>query len=151
MDGDGYPDLVVGAPGEYGARGRAFLVLGQAAPSSGGLADHVAYSAAESGRAGFSVADSGDIDADGHCDVMIGAREGGSGGMAYVVYGESAPASLDLADAVQLTSAEGGFLGAAVDFAGDVNRDGYGDLLLGEPWAGGDASGRAFLLLGTGL
>ncbi len=83
VDGDGYADLLIGAPGydnsndyeDFYARGGAFLVSGSAVPASGVLtADGAPFiGPSECSYAGISVAGPGDVDGDGVPDLLIGA------------------------------------------------------------------------------
>src|SRR6185369_2871380 len=96
VNGDGYSDVIVGAPtwddGES-SEGGAFVYLG----SPSGLATTAAWSA-ESNQAsasfGYSVATAGDVDGDGFSDVIVGARlfDGGQAdeGAAFAYRGSAA-------------------------------------------------------------
>ncbi len=109
------------------------------------------YGVERYGLVGSAVDGAGDVDGDGFQDVIIGATEVGTSGAAYVVYG---PLSRDrpiTEHGFALTSGvEGEFAGAAVSGAGDVDGDGYGDVLIGAPerttYANYD--GAAYLFLG---
>jgi len=99
VDGDGAPDLLVGAYGESGVRseaGAAYLLLGPVVGSVS-LADAAVTFQGEalSDYAGYSVAGAGDVDADGHDDLLFGAPgedsgapTTGSSGAAYLFYGQ---------------------------------------------------------------
>jgi hypothetical protein len=88
----------------------------------------------------FSIHTAGDINGDGIDDIIIGARltGGAAGGATYVVFGTEAPFSaamslsgLNGSNGFQITGASGDWSGSAVSSAGDVNGDGYDDLLIG--------------------
>ncbi len=99
----------------------------------------------------------GDFDGDGYSDRVVGAPKQESEGTpadntdeghAYVYYG--APDGLDAGESQVLEQPEdagGGFFGASVAAAGDLNRDGYSDLAIGAYGAGGQ--GRVFVFLGS--
>ena len=79
VNGDGYDDILIGAPQAYGGSGRSYLVLGK---PSGGATDTSVSSAhasflgeIEGDLAGFSVASAGDVNKDGYADILIGAPD----------------------------------------------------------------------------
>ena len=92
------------------------------------------------------MAGAGDIDADGFADVIVGARNASSNaGRAYVFLGGSSPDAV--ADVELAPASAGEQFGGAVAGAGDVNADGFGDVVVGAiVWSA--ASGRAYLFLG---
>ena len=165
VNGDGLPELLVGAPGAN----LAALVFGSRAGTAVDVADLGAggrtMAAAAGERAGQAVADAGDVDGDGTSDAVIGAPEATAAGRvdagsAYVVFGDGAPGAVPLppADAAagfRIDGADAGDrLGAAVAAAGDADRDGLADVLAGAPR--GDplsrpAAGEAYLVFGGPL
>ena len=156
-NGDGYADVIVGArantSGGAGA-GAAYIVNG---PFSGDLdlaaADAKMVGEESNDTAGVSVAGAGDVDADGFGDVVIGAwsADGGTGpGAAYLVYGPfTASIDLSLADVKLIGENDHDAVGFPVASAGDMDGDGYDDLLVGALYndEGGEAAGAAYLLL----
>jgi hypothetical protein len=159
VNGDGYDDVLVGAYGDYDGgyyAGAADLVLG---PVTGrfelSAADAKFIGEDGSDLAGYSVASAGDVNGDGYSDILVGAPsyDGGSRyryGAAYLILG---PVTGD----VDLSSANAKFVGenvegdaaASVASAGDVNGDGYDDLLVGayDNNEGGTGAGAAYLIL----
>jgi hypothetical protein len=109
----------------------------------------------EEDMAGAAVASAGDVDGDGHDDLFVGAynaqTERGRAGVAYLVHGPVG-GETDLSDAAATIAGQenGSRTGSALAGAGDVNGDGFDDLLLGAPYnnAAGDYSGTAYLFLG---
>jgi hypothetical protein len=141
MNGDGLPEVIVGARG----LGTSYVAWGQrdgATVDLAALGDRgftVLDGAGEA--AGTAVADAGDVNGDGISDLVIGAPGAGANGRvlsgsAYVVFGQGGPGPINLP-----TDAAGGFridgaasgdrLGTAVQSAGDVNGDQRADVLVG--------------------
>jgi hypothetical protein len=151
VNGDGYDDLLIGAfryP-EIGSVGKAYLYFG--GPAIDLVADLViSPPAGGSGWFGVSVASAGDFNGDGHPDFIIGAQNSGYEGKAFIYYGGP---SLDATPDVSLIGESIGSItafGASVSSAGDVNDDGFDDVIVGAPWygGGGNKPGRAYVFFG---
>ncbi len=146
LDGDGYADVVIGAP-EYSPAweidGAVFLFLGRETgwelETSLAGADATWLSEDNTEDAGYAVASGGDIDGDGLDDLVIGApwddEVASNAGEVFVVFGRSVgwsgEESLSATDASLLGGAEQERLGRALSIAGDVTGDGYDDLIVG--------------------
>lgn len=153
VNGDGYDDAIVGAPQTFHSGpyvGKAYIYFGGADMDN--EADIVISRGPEKSTFGRSVAGPGDLNGDGFCDIVVGARYRTSDmapywGMAYVYWGGL---NMDSSVDVTLSSADESF-GASVTGAGDVNGDGYQDILVGahEDDSGGMNAGRAYIFFGS--
>jgi len=136
VNGDGYADLLLGASrydsGEVD-EGFAFLYLG-AAGSASLSPNWVTESNQANAYYGTSVGTAGDVNGDGYADVLVGAYPYDNGqtdeGRAFLYYG-SATGLSTTANWTAESNQNGGQLGTAVGTAGDVNGDGYADVILG--------------------
>ena len=156
VNGDGVADLIVGAPSNdavAGFAGRAYIFHG---PFTGNLraADAAAIVSAEAfgDNLGFSVAAAGDVNGDGTGDVLIGARSndtrGTQAGRVYVFFGPlSGDVAATSADAI-ISGAAFNEIGRSVAPLGDLNGDGYADVVVGSDIAGPGFAGQAFVFYG---
>jgi hypothetical protein len=149
VNGDGYADVAVGASAAMGNSGRVHVFLG-GATGLATTAAHVLAAPDAGGRFGFSLASAGDVNGDGYADLVVGANRVSTGaGRAYVFLG--GPTGLAATPATTLTpnlvAPEVGFFGNTVASAGDVNRDGYADVIVGA-YRVMSGLGRAYVYLG---
>ncbi|NUM45746.1 MAG: FG-GAP repeat protein, partial [Anaerolineales bacterium] len=163
VNGDGFGDLLVGAPfydGSFSDGGKVFLYLG----SENGLIPTPFWTAqgqVPGGMFGDAVGTAGDVRADGFSDLIIGAWKGENpgnaeatstddNGVAYVYYGSASGPG-----ATYAWLAEGedffDYFGKAVGTAGDVNGDGFADVVVGAPNAenGENNEGIAYVYYGS--
>jgi hypothetical protein len=153
MNGDGFDDFIVGAwtnNANGQDAGRAYVYFGGATPSSTpGL---ILTGAATNDNFGTSVASAGDLNGDGFDDVIVGAWANNAGGTdagrAYVYFGGSTPNGV--ADLVFTGDVAQARLGVSVASAGDVNGDGFVDVIVGafSNTPNGANTGRAFVYFG---
>jgi hypothetical protein len=139
VNGDGYDDVIIGAPHHHanlGYDGAAYVYYG----SITGLSETPGWSQispAGNAQFGFSVASAGDVDGDGYDDVLVGARAYSAGhdneGAVYLFLG-SANGLKDRPTWVYESNQAGALLGIAVTGMGDLNQDGYHDIAISAPY-----------------
>ncbi len=173
INGDGLADVIVGAhfadPNGDGS-GVSYVVFG----TESGFDERIKLAKLD-GRTGFqingvasfdvtgsSVASAGDFNGDGFSDLIVGAEaadpNGESSGASYLVFGKASGFGAEF----ELTSLDGnnGFqirgegagdsAGYSVASAGDVNGDGFADIVVGAPTANpnGENSGASYVIFG---
>jgi DNA-binding MarR family transcriptional regulator len=165
VNGDGYDDFLIGALWDdtlgYGT-GKTYLIFGKAS----GWAKNTSLSMADvsfigehmEDHAGFSVSGVGDVNGDKYDDFVIGALgnddHGSDAGKTYLIFGKAAGwtknTNLSKADASFVGEHEEDNSGCSVSYLGDVNGDGYNDILIGARLNsdGGLQAGKAYLIFG---
>jgi hypothetical protein len=148
VNGDGVADVIVGAGGESPGNspsqaGRAYVFSGQ---NGNLLFELVSPNEQLRGLFGGNVAGAGDVNRDGFADLIVGADLENPLGRAYVFSGQNGSLLFEL----ELPNQQGsGRFGCDVASAGDVNQDGFADLIVGAELVGGNPSGgRAFVFNG---
>ncbi|MCF2489865.1 FG-GAP-like repeat-containing protein [Dyadobacter sp. CY347] len=140
VNGDGFDDVIVGAP-LYGNsandEGAAFVYYSDENGVDLGTMLIVSMGQALA-NFGYSVAAAGDVNADGYDDVIIGAHQYNMAGLSdtgagFVYYGSPSGLSLAITNVVYLPKASA-HAGKSVSSAGDVNADGFDDVIVGVPF-----------------
>ncbi|MBC7985230.1 MAG: FG-GAP repeat protein [Sphingomonadaceae bacterium] len=176
INGDGFDDLVIGAPnadsGGGNIAGESYVVFGRAS----GFAASFDLAALDGSngfrlegidpydRSGFSVDGAGDFNGDGFDDILIGTRYADAGaidraGEAYLLFGRAggfAPvfslASLDGSNGIRFAGIDtSDVAGWSVSAAGDINSDGFDDILIGAPGVdrnGNSSVGESYVIFG---
>ncbi len=161
VDGDGSADLALGAPGarvDGRVTGRVYVhsgpsVVGEVTATLGFAQLN---GETDSGQFGWSLGGPGDLDGDGHAELLVGEVYDGTfanvGGATHVYYGPFS-GLLDVSDAAAhfYGTTEYAQAGAAIDAPGDITGDGLADILIGGRLANGYAtnSGVAWVVPGT--
>jgi hypothetical protein len=171
VNGDGYDDLIVGSSADPNGNysGSSYVVFGGAADMGAtvnlstldGTNGFRLDGEAAGDRSGYSVSSAGDVNGDGYDDLIIGAdgtdNNGTDSGSSYVVFGVAA----GMGATVNLSSLDGttgirldGETGVdTVSSAGDINGDGYDDLIIGTPYTdiNGNNSGSSYVVYGKAV
>ena len=149
VNGDGFSDLIIAAGIS------AYVVFGRAS----GFAANLNLSSLD-GSNGFRldgsvglVSSAGDVNGDGFDDVMVGGN-----GSSYVIFGKATGfgseivlSDLKAKDGFRLDGEDANDLfGFSVSGAGDVNGDGFDDVIVGAPQASanGGYSGSCYVIFG---
>jgi hypothetical protein len=176
INGDGYQDLIIGAigadPNGNKEAGESYVVFGKA--GGWGASLNLASLDGTNGfqidgvgaydTSGWSVASAEDVNGDGYDDLIVGARladpnDVDRAGESYVIFGKASgwsavlsPVGLDSNDGLVLTGIDrNDASGSSVASAGDVNGDGFADLVIGAPFAdpnGVRENGESYVVFG---
>jgi len=153
LDGDGLGDALIGAPfadTEAGADAGA-LILASGATGRPALTRVPFADGLAAETLGASLAVLGDVDGDGFLDVAAGAPQSGANDAGRVVVWHGSAAGLARPRVLSFEPAADAGFGQAVA-GGDLDGDGYADLVVGEPGRtpgpGTPASGRVLVFRG---
>jgi len=148
VDGDGVSDVAVGAPFNDARGSRSGCVRIFSGANGSLIRQHFGVSSRE--QLGIAMALVSDLNRDGTPELLVGARGHSNGGRdagaAYVLSGADDSILYSF-----MGEAAGDNFGAAVAAAGDVDRDGTEDLLIGAfgSDSGGRDAGRAYVYSGA--
>ena len=178
INDDGFDDLIIGAntadPNGNSAAGESYVVFGGLVVGSSGSIElssldgndgFVLNGVGVGDRSGYAVSSAGDINGDGLDDLLIGAvgadlNGDGYAGQSYVVFGGM---SIGGNGSIELSSLDGsnGFVlngidsfdwsGRSVGDVGDINNDGFDDLVIGADRAapnGDTRAGESYVVFG---
>ncbi|MEM9357080.1 MAG: Ig-like domain-containing protein, partial [Pseudomonadota bacterium] len=173
FNGDGIEDIIVGAFGAEFFRpiqiGETYVVFGSDAgfgaridlDNLNGANGFALSGIAEQDLSGASVANAGDVNGDGLDDIIIGAQRADRGstpgtGQSYVVFGSTTGsganlplATLDGTNGFSLSGVNPNeFSGTTVASAGDINGDGFDDVIIGTEF--GFLGGDSYVVFGSG-
>ena len=150
LNGDGFDDLAVGAFGHDHTRGKLLLFLG----SKNGLGTTPVWEAKGEGEHdwfGYGVGAAGDVNGDGVEDLLAGAKyndqSAPDAGKAYLYLGKKGGV-IGAADWVYRGRQANANASVRIATAGDVNGDGYADVLCSAPGSDGNL-GELYLFYGS--
>ena len=175
MNGDGLSDILLGSPeGSSDGRtpGSAYVIFGKRKGYTptfdlaklNGTNGFTLKGENIADGAGASVASAGDFNGDGYDDILVGApnsRTNGNGsGTSYLLFGRPSGFSSTLqlskingTTGFKFLGTNGSSSGSSLSSAGDINNDGFTDLLIGAPFASlteGSGPGATYVLYGSG-
>ncbi len=143
MNADGYNEVIIGAQSFYDDKGRADIHLGSIEMDE--VVDISLFDEGSENFLGYTLSNAGDVNSDGFDDIIIGAKGFDSfKGRAYLYFGSN---NFDNnADIVFTGERNQDYFSSTVSSAGDVNNDGFDDILI---CAVNFYKGKAYLYFGS--
>ncbi len=147
LNGDGYADLAFGLPIARGDNGIAYVYFGGAAGVAAAPSETIESPTTPEAGFGGALAAAGDVNGDGYDDLLASTSPTLPGDLVHVFHG--GPAGVPLAPDVTIPSPApmGARFGSALAGAGDLDADGYDDVVVGAPYEG-TFDGRVYLYRG---
>ncbi|MCA9750008.1 MAG: FG-GAP repeat protein, partial [Romboutsia sp.] len=141
INNDGFDDFIVGAPGYNSSTGAAYLYLGNNELNN----NYDLFLKGTTTMSGFGgvISFLGDINNDGYQDFIIGERK-----KTTIYYGSNEIDSLKTKVLLAINDKFG--FGGSLSAAGDLNNDGYQDILIGGETINTDSS-RAYIYYGGNI
>lgn len=148
IDHDGYADVVVGSPTDLTNRGVVWIAFGDPSSSFAPRPRLSINGPDTAGNFGAVVASGGDINCDGHPDLVVSAPNAvGGEGRVYVFYGDGTSFATTAGTVLTGSVADGHF-GASLAIIGDVNADGCMDIAVGRRPGTMGTPANVFVFLG---
>lgn len=177
VNGDGFSDMIIGAPGADESKGVTYVVFGSSSlqslllPEMASAGFRIRGPAIGAAQAGRGVAGVHDVNDDGLGDVIIGAPKASfsgrsESGLVYVVFGAESTdevqfESLGNRGRILLGASSLDWTGIQVANAGDADGDGLSDILISATQQGnfqqmpcnepGSCTGKVYLVRGSFL
>lgn len=131
-DRNGYGDVAVGAPFVASSAGRVSVYLGRAGGTTAAASALLRGPDGEGAEYGVAVACAGDLDGDGFADLAVGSQRAAERGRVWIYFGGPSGIVEEGGRHVALDppADDGSLFGAALAGVGDIDGDGYGDLLV---------------------
>jgi len=159
VNGDGIGDIMIGMPSDTSSTGIVYVIYGSKDPSSSVIELSTSLDPLQgfwiqgpgtSSLFGAQIYPAGDVNGDSIDDIIISAT-GTSAGTVYIIYGKSTTrAGFSISSSVDYDTisgiSAGSLFGSPISIAGDINGDGFADMVIG---ASGESGGTSFAISGS--